>query len=1151
MTPAPLADAAAREAIRSELGTCFVVEAAAGTGKTTELVRRITAALAEGLADVGSLVAVTFTEKAAGELKLRLRTALEKARQSEGPGPRREALTEAVAHLEEARIGTIHAFCSDLLRERPVEARLDPDFAPMTEGEAARLFNEVFDRWLEGALAAPGPGLSRALRRRGRGEGSAVSRLRRAAWDLVELRDFPAPWTKKPWARQDELESLADALVTFGEQVEQKSRREDRLYDDLLAERRLAAELRRRRAATQLDLDELEAELAALSAERAYDTPRYGNAKWTYGGGLNYGQLAENHRALLARVSLFVRHADAELAAELHDELCAVTQLYEERKARAGRLDFLDLLLRARDLLLASPSVRAAFQSRFSRLFVDEFQDTDPLQAEVLMLLAGSDPSVTAWRDVWPVPGKLFVVGDPKQAIYRFRRADLAIYEEVKQLVVARGGRLLHLASSFRGVPALQAAQNAAFAPQMPEGAPGVQAVYVPLAPVRAAIGAQPALVVLPVPRPYGVRNLTKRALEASLPSAVAALVKWLVDAGGMYVTERGGEAPVPLAARHVCLLFRRFTAFGEDATRPYVAALEAKGVPHVLVGGRSFHDREEVETMVAALSAVEHPDDELAVYATLRGSLFALSDEHLLEYRVTYRGLHPFRAPAPEAIAPHLAPMLSAFALLRELHRKRNRRSVADTVSALIENTRAHAAFALRPSGEQALANVLWLVELGRTYDATQGLSFRGFVEHLREQAEARVAPEAAILEESSDGVRLMTVHKAKGLEFPVVILVDPTAKLTQGRASRHVDAARGLAAVELFGLRPWDLLEHEADEIARDAAEAVRLVYVAATRARDLLVVPMVGDRPSDGADFPKDGWLAPLAAALVPPRGASPLPHGLAGAPAFGEDSVLERPNFEGPDARTVLPGRHVFPGYDVVWWDPSRLDLVHEAPRGVPHKDLLEETSAEVIEEGLATYRSYRAERDAAISAASTPALTVTTATAFAEAHKGESALAEVPVHEVPRLGERPRGAAFGALVHAVLAVAPLGGDGADLSGLAALEARVLALPTSLVAPAAEAARRALLHPLMLRAAEAERRGECRRETPLAFALDDGAVVEGVVDLAFREGGRWLVVDFKTDAVLGPSLGAYTRQVALYAEGIRRATGEPADAALLWI
>src|SRR5205823_12153734 len=463
-----------------------------------------------------------------------------------------------------------------------------------------------------------------------------------------------------------------------------------------------------------------------------------------------------------------------------------------ELKRRTGALDFVDLLLRARDLLARHPQVRRAFQSRFTHLFVDEFQDTDPLQAEILLLLAADDPAECDWRRVKPVPGKLFLVGDPKQAIYRFRRADVETYQEVRDLLLARGATPAYLRTSFRATPNIQRVINAAFEPVMDGNRETLQAQYVALSPYRPRATGQPSVVGLPVPEPYGQRRVAGYAIEKSLPTAVAAFLHWLLTKSHWTITERTTRDELPIAIpvqpRHVCILFRRFLQYGADVTRPYVEALEARGVPHLLVGGKSFHDREEVETMRAALAAIEWPDDDVSVFATLRGALFAIDDEALFLYRHRHGPLHPFRVPDD----PEFFAITGALTELRRLHGRRNYRPVADTITELLTLTRAHVGFALRHAGEQALANVLHVAELARQYEAGGGISFRGFVETLNDQAEGGQAAEAPILEEGTDGVRLMTTHKAKGLEFPVVVLADMTAKLKADRADRLVDRAK-----------------------------------------------------------------------------------------------------------------------------------------------------------------------------------------------------------------------------------------------------------------------------------------------------------------------------------------------------------------------
>lgn len=1156
-----LVDQHARDRIRTSLDESMIVEAAAGTGKTSELVARLVAVLAEGRGNVQSVVAVTFTEKAAGELKLRVRVELERARQEAAPGSaRRACLDEAVAHLEEARVSTIHGFCNDLLHERPVEALVDPRFQVLTDPEAEALYRHAFDRWVEGELERPPEGLRRGLRRRAAlDDGDPVERLRRAGWTLADWRDFRAPWRREGFGREAAIDVLVEQVHALADLLRVCATPADGLYADTWLARRISDDVRVSEPLAPRDYDGLEAALVELARSRQFRRPRKGYDR-NYRGRATREGVLQAHGRLGEALDEFARRADADLAALLQHELFTTVDAYTALKTRAGRLDFLDLLLRTRDLVRDRADVREELQGRFSHIFVDEFQDTDPLQAEILLLLASADPGVARWRDVVPAPGKLFVVGDPKQSIYRFRRADVGIYQEVKALLRQRGAAVVELTSSFRAVPPVQRLVNAAFAPRMVEDHATLQSGYVPLAPYRAGRRSQPSVVALPVPRPYGRWGLTKTAIEESLPDTVAAFVHWLVEQSGWRVTERDrpGEE-IPVAPRHVCLLFRRFTQWGTDVTQPYVEALEARGIRHMLVGGKSFHLREEVESLRTALTAIEWPDDDLAVYGTLRGPLFAVGDEALLEYRERVGRLHPFRvrsAGEGEPIGPHLTPIVDGLRLLAELHRRRNVRPVEETIAALLTATRAHAAFILRPSGERALANVLRIAELAREWEASGGISFRGFVEQLAEEGEGE-APEAPVVEEGSEGVRIMTVHRAKGLEFPVVILADIGANATAQNPSRYIEGERGLCAVRLAGWSPWDLLDHEVEEMARDRAEGVRLAYVAATRARDLLVVPAVGDDPfANNWESAPEGWIAPIQQAVYPSAERRRAAERAPACPPFGEDSVLQRPDREAPGRDNVQPGLHELGGagddpYPVVWWDPRALTLDVRPMFGLRRQDLIEEAGLDVLEADRRSYQEWQRTREATRERGARPTFTVQTVTEWAQrgADGDEARVSEVTLIDAASGITRPSGPRFGTLVHAILATVALDAQGGAIAEVARAQARSRGATPEELAAATALVEAALAHPLLTRAREAWRVDRCRREAPITAVQADGSILEGVLDLAFEEDDGWTVVDFKTQAELAGPLARHRRQVAAYASVVARVTGRPARAVVM--
>jgi ATP-dependent helicase/nuclease subunit A len=566
------------------------------------------------------------------------------------------------------------------------------------------------------------------------------------------------------------------------------------------------------------------------------------------------------------------------------------------------------------------------------------------------------------------------------------------------------------------------------------------------------------------------------------------------------------------------------------------------------------------------------------------------LDDETLLAYHHRYKGFHPFRV--PDEVSSEFGPVAQALRLLRRLHGGRNYRPVADTITQLLNATRAHVGFVLRAAGEQSLANVLHVAELARQYEVNGGVSFRGFVEELREQADGGQAAEAPILEEGSDGVRLMTVHKAKGLEFPVVILADMTAKLRNERADRLVDRANNVCYLRLGRWTPIELATHEALEVARDEAEGVRIAYVAATRARDLLVVPAVGDAAWEG------GWTGPLNGAIYPSPNTRRTPAVASSCPEFTKDSVWRRPDNDPFTPATVCPGRHTFAGaathgeggYSVVWWDPHALGLGVEPAIGIRRESLImKDVPDAVVADGLREYESWREGREQAIAKGSTLSLSVRTATewasldAIAAASSGTGPRAEPPViqrglfdeglpsdpqpgadtpqtgfgHDVRHVSvvdvrgrQRPGGARFGKLVHSILASTPLDADRSTIEALAAVHGRILSAPDDEVDAATETVKNLLTHALLGRARAAESRGDCRRETPVTCTSADGTLIEGIVDLAFEEQDGWTVVDYKTDRELA-AIGEdrYRRQVALYASAIAQATGRPASGVLI--
>jgi ATP-dependent exoDNAse (exonuclease V) beta subunit len=395
------------------------------------------------------------------------------------------------------------------------------------------------------------------------------------------------------------------------------------------------------------------------------------------------------------------------------------------------------------------------------------------------------------------------------------------------------------------------------------------------------------------------------------------------------------------------------------------------------------------------------------------------------------------------------------------------------------------------------------------------------------------------------------------------VVILADIGCRLSQKEASRYLASDRSLCAMQLGGWAPVDLIEHNDEEAARDEAEGVRLAYVAATRARDLLVVPAVGDGPFS------NGWVRPLNQALYPPIDRRQEPATAAGVPLFrGKDTVLVRPDGQMPDASTVRPGAYVIDpagtgeSFTVVWWDPMLLDTHAEDPRGLRRDDLIaRDARPEDVAADRARYDAWTRRRADIQERGATPSLEVVTATEWAresvEAVAGPRrrgaadtlATGAVSIVDAGAAVSRPSGRRFGVLVHALLAAVPINATAHHIAELAVLHARVLGASDEEREQAAAAVERTIRHPLLDDARAALSAGHaCRREAPISI-MRDGTLIDGQVDLAFETAEGWTVVDFKTDAELGGGEDVYRRQVALYAEALASLTGRPARATIL--
>ncbi|MEX2205111.1 MAG: UvrD-helicase domain-containing protein [Myxococcota bacterium] len=831
-------DARERERGAHAFDTNLVVEAGAGSGKTSLLVERVLCQmLARGL-DVDGFAAITFTEKAAAEMRKRLAAALAElaalasARvapdsvgrtteaqrayawlaREQSPAAIAETARRRLASLVGAEISTIHAFCSGLLRSFPLEAGVDPGFTVDTGLGYEDLLGSIWRDFLAGA---DGPGGARALR-----------------WRRVLLGlDLP------------ELAELGFACASFalgGEATE-------------LA---LSASADWLRARAMRGLERIEAVVPGLPAngpESWLDAARVPLAALRDAGTAALrveieracckGGTGRERGLLESPAPRSTKHPHAEaLAKDLHRELRRLRRVDDalladavglvrpfarvvKREARLrGVLPFDALLVLARDLLLTHPRVRRLLGERYRALFLDEFQDTDPLQYEIVLLLA-EDPSSAPASDAFATTlarGKLFIVGDPKQAIYRFRGADVSAYQRAVAHVRAQGGEVLELVTCFRSVPELLAPLARIFPSLLCVADPELAYAYSGYSGLDSGR------------EPTGETRVEVWTVGAGFERAEDARIAEASVIAGWVATEIAARR---LAPKDVALLFR-----GLGDVHRYAAALQERGVPYLVGRSEELASEPAGQQILALLRALANPADAPAVLGVLRSALCAVPDAELARWAGRFAPGERRRAwsyPDERPVLDGFPNLSRAFALLAALREEARALAPERWLAALLENTPLLAVHALARDGERRVADLSFLIErLTAEAQSKPGCSLADLVRML-EGEERRPAP--ADSEEAPDRVRLISIHGAKGLEFPIVILPDLVRGAGGGRAPR-VEVARlrdrGALAVTTRAGDSASWIEHQDAEANHARAEDGRLFYVACTRAEERLV-------------------------------------------------------------------------------------------------------------------------------------------------------------------------------------------------------------------------------------------------------------------------------------------------------------------------
>jgi CRISPR-associated exonuclease Cas4 len=843
----------------TDFTSVLLVEAAAGTGKTSLMAGRIAMMLANDH-EPGEIAAITFTELAASQLARRIKDAVDALLLNHIPAfiqpvlpdgrltdTQRASLASAATRLDDLTATTIHGFCQAILHTHGVQAGLDPGARVVDAPVADALFLSELSAWFSRRLAADAIA-----------DDPIVVLAQEIPLEVVGLiRELAILRRKHPDAAPIQPVSNTRPDITFVQAVDdfdrwQSSAQRDRWAHEIAQElRKLAA----RYTDTFVTIPDFAAlwKLCDAGRSRLFDKGlqliSYDEAAQRFGAYREEGDDAEaiaRYQVVNDAWNELVGHIASCLVCTLSSSLDQLLTGYRDSKRAAAVLDFDDLLLHVRDLIRCQDDVRQAIGRRHKFILIDEFQDTDRVQNEILFLIAAIPEHQGPWQEGKLRPGSLFLVGDPKQAIYRFRGADIEAYQHCCELIRAQdAGAILEVTANFRSQNAIIKHVNRCFEEVFSKPS---QPRYVPLAPTIHDYAYPVSCVSRFTVEVHTDGRIYAEMFREAEAERVAEICARLI--GNITIT-RADKSQSPLKPGDIALL-----SPGHTELWRYERALEQLGLAVSSQAGQTLMRRQETQDILALLRVLADSSDVLAFGALMRGPLVGLSEQELLD---TTAALPPGEAGQRTYFTVRTDPALVQHPLARSILRDlQNLRKLAPistpslVLATAIEWLNARVIMAARHKNRnaRALANLDALIERARRYGIA---GLRAFVRDLQADWERKVrAPEGRI-DAAEDAIEIVTIHSAKGLEWPVVIPINSTTELYRGDQFVHRQSDNTLHWM-LGGVAPPDLAAARAEESEEDADQRERIWYVACTRARDLLILPSIPQAA-------KDSWFSSI--------------------------------------------------------------------------------------------------------------------------------------------------------------------------------------------------------------------------------------------------------------------------------------------------
>ncbi len=842
-------DQKAREQIFTDLNQNFLVEASAGSGKTSSLVGRMVALVQSGKYSIDQVAAITFTRKAAIEMKERFQKKIEEVFLQCKDTGEREILRKTLSDIEQCYIGTIHSFCARILREFPIEARLDPGFKEMDEIDNTLFMEKAWEKYLSNLKISD----SQILRNL-ESSGIEIKDLKGCYKQVclypdiqIKFQQNSNPNLIKAW---EELISFCKKAVDYIPKPET-----ERGYDKIQEAILLVLRLKDYTSFVEKDFNKIT--LMENFNKNFSNSGQITLNRWTS------KEIAKEYKETILPelrdkyIEPTIREWREYCHYHVFQFIMPAVEYYHEFREKYSMLNFQDLLIKVAALLRDHPDIRHYFQQKYPSMLVDEFQDTDPIQAEIIFYLTGSDIKEKDWQKLIPRPGSLFIVGDPQQSIYHFRRADIAVYNQVKSLIKKSKGKIIQLNSNFRSLYSIEEYLNPVFSDLFSVQAGEFQAQYSPMEAIRNdQEGFLSGVYQLIITKD----RLKDKTIENDARAVAELIQNWISQKTKIVRREdelyRGLTPEINYSDFMILLRYKK----GMDI---YARVLADYGIPATVSGSASINQSQGIRELLKLLRLLRDPENQVLLVAVLRGIFYGFSDDELYQFKEA-GGIFDFSSEIPDAVQPVLRKKFQNVFEQLKYYSSWCRKLLPVHALEKIMTASGLQLSACMESDQIIQDNELYfLLEYLRKMEMDHFYTYAGMVEEIERLWESGVEEEFDLKAESNT-VRIMNLHKAKGLESPIVFLAIPynTSKHEPDcHVQRWSATPIGHFIVKKYNdygngriiAQPNQWEKYCQTETLYLQAEETRLLYVAATRAKNLLVISSLGKGDSQNKNIP----------------------------------------------------------------------------------------------------------------------------------------------------------------------------------------------------------------------------------------------------------------------------------------------------------